>query len=416
MKLKQKNIPDGWRKARLGSVASISSGGTPSRREPSYWNGDIPWVTTSEVDFNVITSTKETITDLGLRNSSAKVFAIDTLLMAMYGQGKTRGKISKLGIEAATNQACAAILVRENSVDYVFYYLTSQYKNIRRLSNDGGQKNLSASVVKAISILIPSISEQKRIVLVLEAWDEYLEKLERKIEIKKNIKKGLMQQLLTGGKRLKGFDESWRKVTLGDLGSSYAGLTGKNKDDFGFGKPFISYMNIYSNSKISLNFLEYVNLSEGEKQNRVRYGDLFFTTSSETPEEVGVSSVFLDKNCKELYLNSFCFGFRLHNFDSLLPEFAQFFFRGQGFRKSMFRIAQGASRFNLAKKYFSEVEIKIPIDIDEQAAIASILTKADKEIETLELKKRIVEDQKKYLLNNLITGKIRTPENMKVKV
>ena len=106
-------LPDGWHRSTLGEIARISSGGTPDRAEPSYWGGDVPWVTTGEIRFNTITDTFEKITPAGLKNSSAKLFPPGTLLMAMYGQGKTRGQVAKLAIEAATNQACAAILLED---------------------------------------------------------------------------------------------------------------------------------------------------------------------------------------------------------------------------------------------------------------------------------------------------------------
>ena len=168
-------------------------------------------------------------------------------------------------------------------------------------------------------------------------------------------------------------------------------------------------MNIYANTTISVDKLEYVTVEEGERQNKVQYGDLFFTISSETPEEVGVSSVLLN-NIEELYLNSFCFGFRLHDFETLSLEFSQYYFRGVDFRKAMFRIAQGASRYNLSKRYFLQTQIQIPSDIDEQKAIAAVLSAADLEIEVLERKLTLLKDQKKFLLNNLVTGTIRLPQ------
>src|SRR5690554_3582220 len=101
-----------WVSDSLGNIFETTSGGTPSRTEKAYWNGDIPWVTTSLVDFSVIVSAEEFLTAEGLKNSSAKLFPKGTVLMAMYGQGKTRGKVALLSIKAATNQACAAILPR----------------------------------------------------------------------------------------------------------------------------------------------------------------------------------------------------------------------------------------------------------------------------------------------------------------
>lgn len=149
-------VPEGWQLSTIERIATVSSGGTPSRKNTSYWNGNIPWVTTAEVQFKTIIDTAEKITVDGLNNSSAKLFPRNTILMAMYGQGKTRGQVAKLGIEATTNQACAAILLKEGyEVDYYYQFLISQYEHIREISNSGGQKNLSATIVKSIEVPVP---------------------------------------------------------------------------------------------------------------------------------------------------------------------------------------------------------------------------------------------------------------------
>ena len=117
-------VPDGWKRTTIGNVSKVTSGGTPSRSVPEYWNGEIPWVTTGLINFNVITKAVEYITKEGLANSSAKMFPPKTLLVALYGDGVTRGKVAMLGIDAATNQACAAILPSNNVLpEYAFYYI-----------------------------------------------------------------------------------------------------------------------------------------------------------------------------------------------------------------------------------------------------------------------------------------------------
>ena len=123
-------MPNGWESGVIEDIAQVSSGGTPSRKKDSYWvNGTIPWVTTAEVKFNVITDTEQKITEEGLQKSSAKLYPKDTILMAMYGQGKTRGQVAKLGIEASTNQACAALQLNAGfNVDYYYQYLTANMK------------------------------------------------------------------------------------------------------------------------------------------------------------------------------------------------------------------------------------------------------------------------------------------------
>ena len=114
-------IPKDWSLRHLGDIASVAAGGTPSRENSKYWDGDIPWITTSQIDFNTINEAEQRITELGLKSSAAKLLMPGTLLLALYGQGKTRGKIGTLAIKATTNQACASIVVSSAvEVDPIF--------------------------------------------------------------------------------------------------------------------------------------------------------------------------------------------------------------------------------------------------------------------------------------------------------
>lgn len=186
-----------WKKMTLGEISKITSGGTPNRSKSQYWNGDIPWISTTLIDFNIINEANEYITEVGLQNSSAKIFPKGTILMAMYGQGKTRGKVGVLGIDAATNQACAAILLKkEYSTDYVFQYLAAHYDEIRELSNKGGQENLSGGLIENIQLSISTnLKEQQKIASCLSTLDELITAQTEKIEQLKLHKKGLMQGL-----------------------------------------------------------------------------------------------------------------------------------------------------------------------------------------------------------------------------
>jgi len=186
-----------WVSDSLGNIFETSSGGTPSRTESSYWNGNIHWITTSLVDFRVITCAEEFITAQALKNSSAKLFPRGTVLMAMYGQGKTRGQVALLGIEAATNQACAAILPRKGIDPYfVFANLAGRYEQIREMSNSGGQENLSQGLIREIRFSFPSDdAEQRKVTSCLSSLDALISAEIQKLEAFKTHKKGLMQQL-----------------------------------------------------------------------------------------------------------------------------------------------------------------------------------------------------------------------------
>ncbi|HVU32374.1 MAG TPA: restriction endonuclease subunit S [Opitutaceae bacterium] len=190
------SAPD-WKSDSLGSIFETTSGGTPSRSEKGYWGGRIPWITTSLVSFQVITEAEEFITDDGLHNSSAKLFPTGTVLIAMYGQGKTRGQVALLGVEAATNQACAAILPRKGIDPYfVFLNLSGRYEELRKLSNSGGQENLSQGLIRDIQFSYPpDDGEQQKISDCLSSLNDLIGAQTDRIETLRVHKQGLMQQL-----------------------------------------------------------------------------------------------------------------------------------------------------------------------------------------------------------------------------
>lgn len=194
-----------WDKTQIGKVSKVSSGGTPNRANKNYWAGSIPWVTTSLINFNKIESANEFITEEGLNNSSAKTFPKGTLLIAMYGQGATRGKVALLNIEATTNQACAAIHFDSDRVFnfFAFYQLMRNYDDIRNLANDGGQKNLSGGLIKSLPVFIPSIKEQQKISDFLSSVDKKISLLKQKHALLDQYKKGVMQKLLSQKIRFK---------------------------------------------------------------------------------------------------------------------------------------------------------------------------------------------------------------------
>jgi type I restriction enzyme S subunit len=186
-----------WVTVPIGEMFETMSGGTPDRTKEEYWGGTVPWITTSLVDFNVIREAEEFITEAGLQNSAAKVFPKGTVLVAMYGQGKTRGKVAMLDIEATTNQACAAILPA-NGFDpaFTFLSLSGRYDEMRSLSNAGGQENLSQALIRELPFHYPNDpAERARIAACLSSLDALIAAQSRKLEGLRAHKKSLMQQL-----------------------------------------------------------------------------------------------------------------------------------------------------------------------------------------------------------------------------
>ena len=195
---------------------------------------------------------------------------------------------------------------------------------------------------------------------------------------------------------------TWEQRKLGEIGETFSGLSGKNKNDFGHGDAsFITYMNVFSNSIADLRGTEHVEIDS--KQNQVIYGDILFTTSSETPEEVGMSSVWLG-HTKNTYLNSFCFGYRIlekQNFDSY---YMAYLLRTENFRKRMTVLAQGISRYNISKKQVMNTFVNFPT-MEEQRKIGKALFLIDRTITLHEEKQRQLEQLKKALLQKMFADK-----------
>lgn len=197
------HIPKHWLCGQVGYYASLNTGATPSRDKSEYWGGDIPWVKTGEVRYTTISTTEETITLEGVRNSSVKISPPGTLIMAMYGQGVTRGRVAILGTEATYNQACVAISPNEKlNVEYLRYFYIAAYDQLRNIGNLTSQMNLNADLVKKFKILKPPIEEQAQIVSQLDKKTKALNELEtetkRSVELLNERRSSLISAAVTG--------------------------------------------------------------------------------------------------------------------------------------------------------------------------------------------------------------------------
>lgn len=289
----------------------------------------------------------------------------------------------------------------------LLYYI---YRDLSWVTESGTIPRIYNSIVRSINFPIPiNKEEQSRIAAALTSIDDLISALDKLIEKKKNIKQGSMQLLLTGKKRLKGLTDPWVEKQLGTMGCTFSGLTGKTKEDFGIGNArYITFLNVLSNPILKRELFEEVVVRDGEKQNSCHKGDLFFNTTSETPEEVGICAV-LDTEMESLYLNSFCFGYRLKD-DRVVPEYLAYYFRSNEGRKMMTLLAQGVTRYNISKYAFNKAKLLMPPTALEQKAIVDVLKGIDKEIEALEIKKAKYEQIKQGMMQQLLTGKIRLIE------
>lgn len=254
--------------------------------------------------------------------------------------------------------------------------------------------------------LPPTNEERTRIASALSDVDTLLATLDQVIVKKRDLKQAAMQQLLTGKTRLPGFYGEWQEKTLGELGATYGGLTGKTKSDFGVGAgKYITFMNVMTNAVIDCAAFEQVTVSASETQNRVLRGDLLFNGSSETPEEVAFCSLMAEE-VPDLYLNSFCFGFRLFDDQQVDGLFLTYYIRANPGREMMKSLAQGSTRYNLSKTALRDASILLPLK-DEQVAIAEVLSGMDAELIALEARRNKTRNIKQAMMQALLTGKTR---------
>ena len=271
------------------------------------------------------------------------------------------------------------------SVDKTYlehYFKTSRWHDFMFLEGNSGARSDRFSISDAtffeMPICSPEISEQRAIAKWLETADSLVTLHQRKLNKLHHIKKALLEKMFpTPGStipeiRFQGFTETWKQQRLGDAGTTYGGLSGKTKEDFGHGEAqFVPYTNVFNNPVTDTKRLESVEIDSS--QNRVKYGDVFFTVSSETPEEVGMSSVWLSDQ-DNVYLNSFCFGYRQDgSFDS---HYLAYMLRSSSIRSDLTLLAQGISRFNISKNKVVELQVPVP-SMREQRQIGSYLSTLD---------------------------------------
>ena len=255
----------------------------------------------------------------------------------------------------------------------------------------------------SINITYPkNISEQEKIYNIFKGIENSITLHQRKLEKLKLAKKALLQKLFpkNGSQfpeiRFKGFTDAWEQRKLGSIGSTYTGLSGKTKEDFGHGEAqYITYLNVFQNTISDITMTDKVEIDI--TQNEVKYGDVLFTTSSETPEEVGMSSVWLG-DTPNIYLNSFCFGFRPNQKIDLY--FLGYSLRAPYMRDKIKILAQGISRYNISKNKVMELEISLPNN-EEQKLLGTFLQRIDLIITLHQCKLDKLQDVKKGLLQKM---------------
>lgn len=407
-------IPKEWDIQPLSEIATVTSGGTPSRTKPEYWqNGTVPWIRTTEVQNCVLNpeDVKEYISEQGLKNSSAKLVPAGTILLAMIGQGKTRGQVALLKFEASTNQNAATIVFnKDQEPEFHFNFLLSQYENIRGMSNSAGQSNLSGALVKAIKVPVPPLPEQKKIAQILSTWDKAITTTEQLLSNSQQQKKALMQQLLTGKKRLlddngQKFSGEWEEIKLKELfcfkrgkGLSKSAI---NKDGHNkcilYGELFTHYPEVVSKVLSKTD--------EGDSISSVE-GDILIPSSTTT------SGIDL-ANATALLESNVLLGGDINILrpkESLSSEFFAYLLTHIE-KRQIASFAQGITIIHIYGSDLKKVKVKVSVNVREQQKIAAVLTSADQEIDSLQQKIEALKQEKKALMQQLLTGKRRVKLN-----
>ncbi|WP_159991959.1 restriction endonuclease subunit S [Pelistega ratti] len=298
------------------------------------------------------------------------------------------------------------IAIRPYKSHHLFlYYLlySSSFKEYCKKVGTGTKVfSITSKNLLSFESFFPPYKEQQKIGNFFTLLDRYITIHQRKLENVKKLKKSLLQKMFPKSNqtfpelRFPEFTDAWEQRKLGEIGTTFTGLSGKTKDDFGHGNAkFITYLNVFNNPISDLNGVDSIEIDT--KQNSVKYGDILFTTSSETPNEVGMSSVWLD-NAENIYLNSFCFGYRLK--EKLDLYFLAFLLRSPMIRQKFTLLAQGISRYNISKTRVMEMDISYP-ELKEQQKIGNFFTLLDRYITIHQRKVENLQNLKKSLLQQM---------------
>lgn len=364
-----------WVVKKIGEIAKISSGGTPSRTNPTYWNGNIPWITTSQINHEQINSASQYITKEGLHSSAAKLFSPGVILMALYGQGLTRGRVAILAIEATTNQACAAIIVDEKvaNTHYVFQELEHRYESLRNLSNDGSQKNLSGELVKNFKVKLPSLNEQREIASFLVTVDDKISALQRKNVLLENYKKSTMQAIFSQTIRFKDkhdkvFSE-WREMKL----SYFLSLPNKKK-----------VIDIHKNKILTVK-LHRKGIFVSTNTSSLKIGATTYYQRNAGEFIYGKQNLFngalgLVPNELDGYLSSSDIPSLIINISKISPQFLMAYVGRKTYYKKLESVASGSGSKRIPEKTLLDQSINVPC-LQEQQKIANLLSSLDDRID-----------------------------------
>ena len=379
-RIRFKGFTEDWEQRKLGDIATFSKGNGYSKSDLGS-SGD-PIILYGRLYTNYETTISNVDTFVELKDKSLISQGGEVIVPA---SGETAEDISRASV--VKNQGIIIggdlnVIKANYLLDPTFLALTisngEQQKELSKRAQGKSVVHLHNSDLQEVNLTFPLLNEQKEISTLFEKMDNIITLHQRKLEHLNLKKKALLQKLFPkNGERypelrFPGFTDAWEQRKLGSIGSTYTGLSGKTKEDFGHGEAqYITYLNVFQNTISDITMTDKVEIDT--TQNEVKYGDVLFTTSSETPEEVGMSSVWLGAT-PNIYLNSFCFGFRPNQ--KIDPYFLGYSLRAPYMRDKIKILAQGISRYNISKNKVMELEISLPNN-EEQKLLGTFLQRID---------------------------------------
>lgn len=307
----------------------------------------------------------------------------------------------------ATNQQINAVIPSDKiDRDFLYYSLCHSADEIRGQASEQAVPIINKSTFGRLSIFIPHIHEQQAIAAALSDADGVVAGLERVIAKKRLIKQGAMQDLLTARRRVPGFSGEWRKIKIGEVLKFKNGLN-KGKDHFGHGTPIVNYMDVFAGGAINASSIAgLVDVSAAEQSAYgVKDGDILFTRTSETPEEIGLPAVAWGVLPGTVF-SGFVLRGRPQN-NTITMAYSKYCFRSEAVRKQIISRATYTTRALTNGRQLSAVEVLVPYETDEQDGIAQVLEDMDAEIQLLESRLAKARAVKEGMMQNLLTGRVR---------
>ena len=405
-------IPQDWSVERVSSVADVKTGPFGSTlHERDYVDDGTPIITVEHLsEHGIIHQNLPLVSDEDRSRLKSYRLRAGDIVFSRVGSVDRNALVSEEEDGWLFSGRLLRVRTSGNATypPYLSYHFHSEpfKRQVYGVAVGQTMASINTQILKEVCVVLPTIPEQRAIAEALTDVDRLLRALKALIAKKRAIKQAAMQQLLTGKTRFPGFTAKWEATRMGRIGSTYGGLSGKSKSDFGIGEArYVTFLNILENVVLNDEQFDNVRVAPRESQNRVLKGDLLFNGTSETPEDLAMAAV-LGEPEEDLYLNSFCFGFHIHDQSEYHPLFLAHFFRGIPGRGIMYALAQGATRYNMSKGQFLALELSIP-SVEEQAVIAAVLSDMDAEIAALERRREKTRTIKRGMMQQLLTGRVR---------